>query len=100
VGGFAEFSKMIRLAGFSIISTPSRKRPSKDSIANWQHRLGMRTIVKARDEIPLKGVRVLVVPDQRLLARPFNRGRPNPFCADAEQTAPVSPEKQRTVGML
>ena len=49
----------------------------------------------------MKGLRDLVVSsDQKLLAKPVNGGGPNPLCADAEQKAPVSPENQRTVGLL
>jgi competence protein ComEC len=49
----------------------------------------------------VKGLRVLVVSsDQKLLAKPVNGGGPNPLCADAERKAPVSPENQRTVGLL
>lgn len=62
---------------------------------------GKRTIVKAGDEIPLKGVRVLVVSsDEHVLAKPVNGGGPNPLCENAEQKAPVSPENQRGVGVL
>ena len=43
---------------------------------------GKRTIVKPGDEIPVKGLRVLVVSsDQKLLAKPVNGGGPNPLCA-------------------
>ena len=62
---------------------------------------GKRTIVKPGDEIPFKGVRVLVVAsDQHVLAKPVNGGGPNPLCENAEQKAPVTPENQRTVGVL
>ena len=63
---------------------------------------GKRTIVKAGDEIPLKGVQVVVVSsDQHVIAKAVNGGgRPNPLCENAEEKAPVTPENQRTIGLL
>src|SRR3954451_2949835 len=48
---------------------------------------GKRTIVKAGDAIPLRGVRVAVVASQgAVIGKPINGGgQPNPFCADAER---------------
>jgi len=101
VGGLAEFSKMIPIGRFFDHGNAIEKENQQ-----WLHSylavsVGKRTIVKPGDEIPLKGARVLVVSsDQKLLAKPVNGGAPNPLCADAEQKAPVSPENQRTVGVL
>ena len=63
---------------------------------------GKRTIVKAGDEIPLKGVKVQVVAsDQHVIAKAVNGGGGrNPLCENAEEKAPVSPENQRTIGLL
>jgi competence protein ComEC len=101
VGGLAAFSKMIPIGRFfdhgDAIEQENRQWLDSYLAAST----GKRTIVKPGDEIPLKGVRVLVVSsDQKLLAKPVNGGGPNPLCADAEQKAPVSPENQRTVGVL
>jgi len=57
--------------------------------------------VKPGDEIPVKGLRVLVVAsDQKVLAKAVNGGRPNPLCATAEQKAPIGLENQRVAGVL
>lgn len=62
---------------------------------------GKRTIVKPGDEIPIKGVKALVVSSNgRVLAKPVNGGGPNPLCASAEEKAPIGAENQRTVGIL
>jgi beta-lactamase superfamily II metal-dependent hydrolase len=50
---------------------------------------GKRTIVKAGEQIPLKGIQTLVVSsNQELIAKPVKGGGPNPLCADAEQKSP------------
>jgi beta-lactamase superfamily II metal-dependent hydrolase len=62
---------------------------------------GKRTVVKPGDTIPLKGVQTLVVAsDMQILSKAVKGGGPNPFCADAERKAPLSPENQRTAGIL
>ncbi len=60
-----------------------------------------RTIVKPGDEIPLKGVPVLVVTsEEKQIASPVNGGAPNALCADAAQMSAAGAENQRTVGLL
>jgi len=60
-----------------------------------------RTIVKAGDKIPLKGVQVDVVASNgQLLAKPMGGGGPNPLCASAENKPPEGPENQFMVGAL
>jgi competence protein ComEC len=62
---------------------------------------GKRTIVKAGDKIPFKGVDVLVVAsDMHVLAKTLSGGGPNPLCENAEEKAPVTPENQRVIGVL
>jgi competence protein ComEC len=62
---------------------------------------GKRTIVKAGDKIPVKGLDVLVVSsNQQMLAQPAKGGGPNRLCADAEQKEPAGPENGRGVGLL
>jgi competence protein ComEC len=101
VGGLAEFSKMIPIGRFFDHGDAIEKENQQWLDSYLAASAGKRTILKPGDEIPLKGARVLVVSsDQKLLAKPVNGGGPNPFCADAEQKAPVSPENQRTVGVL
>lgn len=101
VGGLAEFSKMIPIGRFFDHGDAIEKENQQWLDSYLAASAGKRTIVKPGDEIPLKGVRVLVVSsDQKLLAKAVNGGGPNPLCADAEQKAPVSPENQRTVGVL
>ena len=60
-----------------------------------------RTIVKAGDTIPLKGVQVDVVASNgQLLAKPINGGAANPLCASAENKPAEGPENQYMVGSL
>jgi beta-lactamase superfamily II metal-dependent hydrolase len=101
VGGLAEFSKMIPIGRFFDHGDAIEKENQQWLDSYLAASSGKRTIVKPGDEIPIKGLRVLVVSsDQKLLAKPVNGGGPNLLCADAEQKAPVSPENQRTVGVL
>lgn len=60
-----------------------------------------RTILKAGDVVPMKGVQVQVVSsNSEFIAKPINGGGPNPICATAEQKAPAAPENGRMVGAL
>jgi quinol monooxygenase YgiN len=60
-----------------------------------------RTILKAGDTIPLKGMQVdIVASDGRLLATPIGGGLPNPLCATAENKPKDVPENQLMVGTL
>ena len=61
-----------------------------------------RTIVKAGDTIPLKGVQVDVVASNgQLLAKPINGGgATNPLCPSAESKPAEGPENQYMVGSL
>jgi competence protein ComEC len=101
VGGLAALSKMIPI-GRLFDHGDAIERENQQWLDSYlAASAGKRTIVKPGDEIPVHGIRVLVVSsDQKLLAMPVNGGGPNPLCADAERKAPVSPENQRTVGLL
>jgi competence protein ComEC len=61
-----------------------------------------RTIVKAGDTIPLKGVQVDVVASNgAIIAEPIRGGgKPNPLCATAENKPPDTAENQRMVSTL
>ena len=101
VGGLAALSKMIPIGKFydhgDTIEPENQQWLDSYKAAS----AGKRTIVKPGDEIPVKGLHVLVVAsDQKVLAKPLNGGGPNPFCANAEQKAPLSPENQRVAGVL
>jgi competence protein ComEC len=63
---------------------------------------GKRTIVKAGDTIPLRGVRVDVVSSSgRVIDKPINGGgAPNPYCRDAERHEPNQTENSQTAGVL
>jgi competence protein ComEC len=62
---------------------------------------GKRTIVKAGDTIPLKGVRVDVVASNgKLIAKPMRGGGSNALCASAENKPAEGPENQYMVGSL
>jgi beta-lactamase superfamily II metal-dependent hydrolase len=101
VGGLAALSKMIPIGRFFDHGDAIEKENQQWLDSYKTAATGKRTIVKPGDEIPLKGVRALVVSsDQHVLQKPVKGGVPNPLCADAEQKAPVAPENQRTVGVL
>ena len=61
-----------------------------------------RTILKAGDRIPIRGLQVdIVASDGRLIAQPLNGGgQPNPLCATAENKPKDVPENQLMVGAL
>jgi competence protein ComEC len=63
---------------------------------------GKRTIVKAGDAIPLRGVRVAVVASQgAVIGKPINGGgQSNPYCADAERKEPNKTENSQSTGVL
>jgi competence protein ComEC len=101
VGGLAALSKMIPIGKFYDHGDTIEKE-NQQLLDSYKAAAGTkRTIVKPGDEIPVKGVHVLVVSsDQKLLAKPTNGGGPNPFCANAEQKAALSPENERSAGVL
>jgi len=101
VGGLVELSKMIPIGRY--FDHGDAIEPENQQWLDIYHTAsaGKRTIVKPGDQIPLKGVPVVVVSsDQKILAKPLPGGGPNPLCAAAEQKAPVAPENQRTAGVL
>jgi beta-lactamase superfamily II metal-dependent hydrolase len=60
-----------------------------------------RTILKAGDTIPLKGIRVDVVASNgELITKPLAGGGANPLCATAENHPPDVPENQLMVAAL
>jgi len=63
---------------------------------------GKRKIVKAGDEIPIKGFHALVIAsDEHVIAKPVNGGGGrNPLCENAQQMAKAARENQRMVGLL
>ncbi len=63
---------------------------------------GKRTIVKAGDAIPLRGVRVdVVAASGRVIDKPINGGgAANPYCRDAERKEPNKTENSQTTGVL
>jgi len=101
VGGLAALSKMIPIGryfdhGNTVDQVDKARLDGYTAVAD-----GKRTIVKAGEEIPLKGAQALVVSSEdTLLARPVNGGGPNPLCNDAVQMAPAAGENQRMVGLL
>jgi beta-lactamase superfamily II metal-dependent hydrolase len=102
VGGLAALSKLIPIGRFFDHGDAIEKENQQwlDSYKTASAG-GKRTVVKPGDEIPINGIRTLVVSsNQQILPHAVNGGGPNPLCASAEQKAPVAPENQRTVGML
>jgi beta-lactamase superfamily II metal-dependent hydrolase len=101
VGGLAALSKMIPIGKFYDHGDTIEKENQQWLDIYKTASAGKRTIVKPGDVIPVKGIHVLVVAsDQKVLAKPVNGGGPNPFCANAEQKAPLSLENQRVAGVL
>ena len=101
VGGLAAFSKMMPIGRFYDHGDTIEKENQQWLDSYRTAADGHRTIVKPGDEIPVKGLRVVVVAsDQKVLAKPINGGGSNPFCTNAEQKAPIGLENQRVAGVL
>jgi competence protein ComEC len=101
VGGLAALTKMIPAGRFFDNGDEIEPENQQWLDSYKTASLGKRTIVKPGDEIPIQGLLVLVVSSNaKILGKATNGGGPNPLCADAEQKAPLSPENQRTVGVL
>jgi len=101
VGGLAAFSKMMPIGKFYDHGDTIEKENQQWLDSYTTASAGKRTIVKPGDEIPVNGLRVLVVAsDQKVLAKPVNGGGPNPLCTTAEQKAPIGLENQRVAGVL
>ena len=100
-GGLAALAKMIPIDRFfdhgNAVDAEDQER-----LDDYRRVAGAkRTIVKPGDEIPLKGVPVLVVTsEEKQIANPINGGAANPLCADAAQMSAAGAENQRTVGLL
>ncbi len=101
VGGLAALSKMIPIGKFFGRGDDIEKVNQQWLDSFTAASAGKRTIVKPGDQIPIKGLQVLVViSDEKTLTNPVNGGGPNPLCADAAQQTPAGPENQRMVGVL
>jgi competence protein ComEC len=102
-GGLPALSKMIPLGQLFGRSNTELEPANQQWLDNFNTAIvAKRTIVKAGDEIPLKGARVtVVISDAKPIAKPVNGGgSANSLCVDAEQQAPAGPENQRMVGVL
>ena len=102
-GGLPALSKMIPLGQLFGRSTAELEPANQQWLDNFNNATAAkRTIVKAGDAIPLKGVRVtVVIADGKPIAKPVNGGgAANPLCANAEHQTPAGPENQRMVGVL
>src|SRR5260221_10521997 len=103
VGGLAALSKMIPLGRFFSRSDDAIEAQNQQWLDSLKAAsAGRRTIAKPGDEIPLKGVRTVVVSsDAKIIAKPINGGgAPNPLCADTDRKAPAQLENQSAVGVL
>src|ERR1700674_3717973 len=103
VGGLPARSKMIPLGQLYGRSSAELEPVNQQWLNNFNTAaVAKRTVVKAGDEIPLKGVRTeVVIADAKPIDKPVKGGgAPNPLCADAEQQAPIGPENQRMVGVM
>lgn len=103
VGGLPALSKMIPLGQLFGRSSAELEPANQQWLDNFNTAAAAkRTVVKAGDEIPLKGVRTeVVIADAKPIDKPVKGGgAPNPLCADAERQAPIGPENQRMVGVM
>jgi competence protein ComEC len=101
VGGLAAFSKMMPIGKFYDHGDNIEKENQQWLDSYTAASAGKRTIVKPGDEIPMKGLGVLVVSsDQKVLAKTLPGGGPNPLCATAERKASLGPENARVAGVL
>ena len=101
VGGLAALSKMIPIGRFYDHGDTIEKENQQWLDSYTKASAGKRTVAKPGDRIPIQGLETLIVAsDQNLLAKPLPGGGPNSLCADAERKAALSPENQRTVGVL
>jgi competence protein ComEC len=103
VGGLPALSKMIPLGQLFGRSNAELEPQNQQWLDNFNNAAAAkRTVVKAGDEIPLKGVRTeVVISDAKPIAKPVKgAGAANPLCADAENKTPAGPENQRMVGVL
>jgi beta-lactamase superfamily II metal-dependent hydrolase len=106
VGGVPALSKMIPIGRYLDHGdlTLETEKPRQMKFWNDYKAVadGNRTILKAGDTIPLKGVHIDVVSAAgEAITKPINGGGPNPFCTDALQKKPdQDPENGSSVGTL
>lgn len=101
VGGLAALAKMIPIDRFFDRGDVIEKENQRWLDDYHAASAGKRTVVKAGDTIPVKGLKVLVVSsNQQVIAKPVNGGGSNPLCADAEQKESAGLENARGVGLL
>ena len=100
VGGLEALSKMIPIGKFydhgdGVEPADKARHDLYVAIAGAN-----RTILKAGDTIPLRGVQVRVlVSEGPVIANPVNGGGPNRLCAGAPRQAPAAPENIRMVAL-
>jgi competence protein ComEC len=100
-GGLPALSKMIPIRRFYDRGNAIEKENQQWLDGYLAASTGKRTVVKAGDQIPFKGVQTLVVSsNQEVIAKPVKGGGPNPLCADSEQKLSAGPENARGVGVL
>jgi beta-lactamase superfamily II metal-dependent hydrolase len=101
VGGLPALAKMIPIDRF-FDHGDAVEEVDRERLEIYKKVAGSkRTVVKAGDVIPMKGVQVQVVAsDSQFISKPISGGGPNPICATAEQKAPAAPENGRMVGAL
>lgn len=101
VGGLAALSKMIPVGRYFDHGDEIEKENQQWLDSYTTASAGKRTIAKPGDEIPVKGLKVLVATSNaKVLAKPVAGGGPNPLCEGAAQMAPLGPENQRMLGVL
>jgi competence protein ComEC len=100
-GGLPALSKMIPIKRFYDRGDAIEKENQQWLDGYRTASAGKRTIVKAGDEIPVRGLQVLVVSsNEQMIARPVKGGGPNPLCTNAEQKVSAGAENARGVGVL
>src|SRR5438874_6858461 len=100
-GGLPALSKMIPIRRFYDRGDAIEKENLQWLDGYRTAAAGKRTIVKPGEEIPFKGLKVLVVSsNEQVLAKPVTGGGPNPICADTQQMLSAGAENARGVGVL
>lgn len=105
VGGAPALSKMIPIGKF-LDHGDSIETTEPQAAQRWQAYLsvatGKRMTMKPGDQIPMKGVHLLVVSSNgEVLAKPVKGGKPNgALCKDTPQKEPDKTENGRSLGFL
>jgi competence protein ComEC len=103
VGGAPALAKMIPIEHFldhgDSVETGGRGGPIWEAYKTLS--AGNRTILKPGDKLPIKGLEAIVVSSNgEVIAKPINKGGPNPLCKDVAKPEHDATENERSAGIL